>query len=387
MGVVGETLARIPLQESDIIWAGVCTSILIMAILISPEDRRKVMANWYLAAFIFFLSLRLTVRFLVRSDYVPIPGPLTTLGLSSELLLGPCLYFYVLSLTKSAQPNGMRFLLHWMPGGLGVLLSLGMLLPLQGDAASFSSLRGQAPQLNFVVWHLPFIISLLSYSVMSLRLLRLHGRQIREQFSNLKRIDLTWLRWLCGILIVAALGLFIQSPEGMSKSAWQSALYVLLIYYIGFMGIRQPAIFQPQAGERIENGSDPLPQPIQSIDAKLPINSRELWDSLQALLETEQPYRRPNINLARLAELLGVPPYQLSAVINHHGNCSFFDLINRLRVESAKALLLDEACRLNILDIGLESGFNSKSTFYYQFKKSTGKTPSEFRAGSNSRNA
>ena len=46
----------------------------------------------------------------------------------------------------------------------------------------------------------------------------------------------------------------------------------------------------------------------------------------------------------------------------------------------AKTLLLDESCTLNILDIGLESGFNSKSTFYYQFKKSTGKTPSEFRA-------
>ncbi len=371
---------RIQLQESYIIWSGVSASILIMAILISAEDRRAVKANWYLAAFIFFLSLRLSVRFLVRSDYIPVPGPLTTIGLSSELFFGPCLYFYVLSLTKPAQPWGLRFLLHWIPGALGLLLSLWMFISLQSDATSFSSIRNQAPQLNFVVWHLPLIVSILSYSAVSLRLLQRHAVQIREQFSNLNRINLSWLRWLFGILIAASLGLFIQSPEGMSKSVWQSAFYVLLIYYIGFMGIRQPAIFQQRMGGLTQRSVDPPPQPMQSVDAKLPRNSTEIWDSLQSLLETEQPFRRSNLNLARLAEMLAVPPYQLSAVINHHGNCSFFDLINRLRVENAKAMLLDQSCNLNILDIGLESGFNSKSTFYHQFKRSTGKTPSEFRA-------
>lgn len=369
------------LQEDYIIWSGVCTSVLIMAILVSPPDHRAVKANWYLAAFIFFLSIRLTVRFLVRSEYVSGPGPITTLGLSCELLLGPCLYFYIRSLTQVAQPGRLTFLLHWVPGSICFLLSLFMYLPIQGGVTSYSNLRAQAPELGFILWHMPFVVSVLSYSAVSLRLLQRHRRQIREQFSSLKRINLTWLSWLLVFLIVASLGLFVQSPEGMSKSVWQSAVYVLIIYYIGFMGIRQPEIFQQHSDEETAGDYGSPLQQVQSVDTKLPINSAEIWDSLKTLLDEKQPHRRPNINLARLADLLDVPPYQLSAVINHHGNCNFFDLINQLRVENAKLMLLDESCKLNILDIGLESGFNSKSTFYYQFKKSTGKTPSEFRDG------
>jgi len=368
------------LEESYLIWSGVCTSILIVAVLVSPGERRAVSANWYLAALIFFLCLRLTVRFLFRSGYVLPPSPLTTIGLSSDLLIGPCLYFYVLLLSNSQQPKGWRFLSHWIPGAVGFMVSFWMFLPFQGEATSFPISRSGAPKLGFVVWHLPFIFSLLAYSVASLRLLHYHKKQIREQFSNLSQINLTWLRWLCGILIVASLGLLIQSPEELSKTVWQSAVYVLLIYYVGFMGIRQPAIFQQHLAGRADSGVEPHPRPLRPVDAKLPINSKDVWDSLQLLLETEEPFRRSNINLDRLAELLQVPSYQLSAVINHHGNCSFFDLINGLRVDSAKKMLLDESCTLNILDIGLESGFNSKSTFYHQFKKSTGKTPSEFRA-------
>ena len=369
------------MKESYIIWSGVSTSLLIMAILVIPEDRRMVRANWFLAALIFFMSLRLTSRFLFVSGFFQSPSPMTTVGLSSDLLLGPCLYFYVLLLTRSQQPEGWRFLVHWMPSTVGFLFSLWMFLPFQDAGTSFSSVRNAAPKLGFVVWHLPFIVSIVAYSVASLRLLQFHGKHIQEQFSNLSQISLTWLRWLCWILIVASLGLLVQSPEGLTKSVWQSAVYVLFIYYIGYMGIRQPAIFEQHAPVRVERGADPLPQPMRPADAKLPINSQEIWDSLQRVMETEQPYRRSTLNLDRLAELLEVPSYQLSAVINHHGRCSFFELINRLRVESAEKMLLDESCKLNILDIGLESGFNSKSTFYHQFKKSTGTTPSEFRAG------
>ena len=43
----------------------------------------------------------------------------------------------------------------------------------------------------------------------------------------------------------------------------------------------------------------------------------------------------------------------------------------------AKRLLLETD--LSVIDVAYESGFNSKSTFYTEFKKQTGHTPGQFR--------
>lgn len=54
--------------------------------------------------------------------------------------------------------------------------------------------------------------------------------------------------------------------------------------------------------------------------------------------------------------------------------------INRLRVETAKAMLVGKADRPSIMDISLNSGFDSVSTFNRQFRAQTGISPSDYRA-------
>ena len=52
----------------------------------------------------------------------------------------------------------------------------------------------------------------------------------------------------------------------------------------------------------------------------------------------------------------------------------------KARVEAAKQLLQDGASpRRKMLDIALSVGFSSQSTFYQQFKKATGTTPTAYR--------
>ena len=70
-----------------------------------------------------------------------------------------------------------------------------------------------------------------------------------------------------------------------------------------------------------------------------------------------------------------------SKLINTFSDYNFSDYINSLRIEQAKKLLSDDSFdQYTIVAIGLESGFNSKSTFYTAFKKFTSQTPSEFRS-------
>lgn len=53
------------------------------------------------------------------------------------------------------------------------------------------------------------------------------------------------------------------------------------------------------------------------------------------------------------------------------------EYLNSLRIDGAKKLLEDS--QRNVLQVALESGFESLSTFYTQFRKATGLSPREYR--------
>jgi AraC-like DNA-binding protein len=66
-------------------------------------------------------------------------------------------------------------------------------------------------------------------------------------------------------------------------------------------------------------------------------------------------------------------------VINLCFHQNFSDFVNLLRIEEAKSLLVRDGGKKNILDILLEAGFNSKSSFNTIFKEKTGMSPSQYR--------
>ena len=100
---------------------------------------------------------------------------------------------------------------------------------------------------------------------------------------------------------------------------------------------------------------------------------------LQSYLEKNRPYLNSTLSLKDLAQAIDISPRYLSYIINSRFKKSFFDLINGLRIEEAKNLLIEKDSRKNILDICYESGFNSKSAFNSAFKKFAGTTPSKFK--------
>lgn len=107
---------------------------------------------------------------------------------------------------------------------------------------------------------------------------------------------------------------------------------------------------------------------------------QRLASKLTELLESEKLYENSNLRLEDISFRMGIPSYQLSQVIRFGLNKNFYDLINQYRIEHVQKLLAsDEHNHETILDIAIQSGFNSKSTFNAAFKKITGQTPSEFR--------
>lgn len=108
--------------------------------------------------------------------------------------------------------------------------------------------------------------------------------------------------------------------------------------------------------------------------------SIQVLQRLTTLMSSQKPYLDAELSLDSLAESLQVSPKTLSFVMNEHLHKKFNDYINEWRIEEIKKRLEDEAyAHIKMLNIALDCGFNSKSTFNLAFKKATGTSPSEYR--------
>lgn len=99
-------------------------------------------------------------------------------------------------------------------------------------------------------------------------------------------------------------------------------------------------------------------------------------------LKTEKCYVHPSYSLWELAKETGMTTRLISTSINTYMGQDFFELINRMRVEEAKSLLCETAKstqRVSVEEIGIRCGFNSRSAFFFCFKKYAGTSPAKFR--------
>ena len=97
-------------------------------------------------------------------------------------------------------------------------------------------------------------------------------------------------------------------------------------------------------------------------------------------LEIEKLYKDESISLRSLSEKISVPGYLVSQVINERLNKNFRNLVNGLRIEEAKRMLMDSKDKNHtILSIAYEVGFNSKTVFNRTFKLFTGMTPTDYK--------
>ncbi|MEZ4885603.1 MAG: helix-turn-helix domain-containing protein [Chitinophagales bacterium] len=105
----------------------------------------------------------------------------------------------------------------------------------------------------------------------------------------------------------------------------------------------------------------------------------EYKQRLDKLMKEEKPFLDPHLSLRSLAQMMNMPPNQLSQLMNEEMNKNFSEYINTYRVEDFKLKAADPSYQhLTILGLAFESGFNSKTVFNTFFKKMIGKTPSAY---------
>lgn len=158
----------------------------------------------------------------------------------------------------------------------------------------------------------------------------------------------------------------------------------LLIYWIGYQGLYRYNVVKDRVMLRrdmIQNQMYISIVPRDDKPASSVRHERDFERVKQFVIDNKR-FLEANLTMHSLAADMGMSVSHLSKLINAYGENNFSDFINYLRVEQAKSLLADPKFnRYTVVAIGLECGFNSRSTFYAAFKKFTSKTPTDYQEG------
>ncbi len=300
-------------------------------------------------------------------------------------LYGPIFFIYAKLVTKEDACIHRNQILHLIPFFAAYILTVPYFL-LSGDekVVFLQGMLGGAPPLLFSIVGIFIPPVGIFYTVLTVRTVTRYHRSIMDSYSNTDRINLDWLKYLAGatavIWTVATLNVYLQF---VLPGAWilGAVLYILisaLIYWIGYKGLQQPEIFMNRL-----HPSGPLPVSEKYRKSGLDETDAEAMKiTLLSYMQKEKPYLDDELTLQKLAEQTGLSPHNLSEVINSRLNQSYYDFINGYRLEEFKIRLANPANdKYSLLSLAFDSGFKSKGTFNAIFKKQTGKTPSEYKAG------
>ncbi len=108
------------------------------------------------------------------------------------------------------------------------------------------------------------------------------------------------------------------------------------------------------------------------------VEAERVYAALEQLMNEENLFTDNELSIKKTARSLRVSTMQLSEVLNSYQGKTFSLYIQEKRINYSLKLLIDKP-EFTVLDIALECGFNSKSSYYAAFQKMIGETPLKYR--------
>ncbi len=289
---------------------------------------------------------------------------------------GPLFYLYVHQLLRPATQWRWKLVLMFLAPIICYALNIRVFLLSGAEKAKLveTIYFGDMP-MTFVIGT---FVMLSSFGFVIAAILRLrHDRNIgiRSQW-----IDWVWIMSIFQLVIWLFVILNLFSPYQFNGLPY--ILVTMMIYVLGYK-----ALFAERA-KPITNVGDIPQMPFEADKEKYgglrlePELQNQVWSELEKQLLSERLYTNPELRIADLAVKTGFQTHVVSQVINDCRGQNFNELINELRINECKRLLLAEPS-MSVQSVMEASGFQAKSTFNTLFKQAVGTTPSGYRKQSN----
>jgi len=362
-----------------IIISGVIQGIIFSVIVLTQKKYRS-NNTIFLGLTVLFLSLS-NLQYWLSDTYIILNQPNFSFAfIPYQWLIMPMFYLYIYKFLRQDQltlkicalligPFIVVFLIHLYTLFSAVLTNQPIQIPMHIEKGIY---------LYMEYFSFAFNILVLFFS------LRLIIAYEKDSTYNIQwvRSETNWLKQLIYVGFVICifwiLGGVLVTFYSVTKSfIFYYPLWIgisFLIYWIGYVGLNKSKALR----ERIHLRQKRIAKFEETSEN--PVVPTKTLNKIEAYIHENKSYLNPYLSLNLLSNELDLSEGYISQVINKSMDQNFTDFINSLRVEDAKVMLLSEDFKnYTILSIGLESGFNSKSSFYTAFKKFTGKTPLEYK--------
>jgi len=340
--------------------------------IVALTNGKKKQSNIYLGAFFLILGIVVFFRFLEISRLMLKVPYLMDLDFSLVFLMLPSYYFFVKTYLFDYKPTLKEHVLHSV---LAIAVFL-FLCPVY--------FLNTADKIHYILtestsstsWRYQILNPLYFFQSVCylLFILRVTLKKTNSKLKN-SIINLRWIRILTSVMLLLQLSpilmlLFVEDKQKYNFLPL-AGLFILLVLII----------WMTKRFELINQKDD-----LTTDEPKTKYQNSILTDSeiaeyagqISLQLNQNQLFLNQNLSLEILSDELNLSIRILSEVINRHFSCSFYELINMYRVEHCKTLLLQNNNLLTIEAIGQNAGFNSRATFYSNFKKLTGLTPANY---------
>ncbi len=340
--------------------------------------------NQLLGLLLFLLGATLLGNILILSTNMVFFNSFFFLTQAFTFLIAPivCYYLNLLSGRKVRFTSPLFFLTVLLASYFVYVFVDYLLLESKEQSMYFENFRKGEFSENIILYNWFCIVLEQAYfSFLWIRISRLR-KVVGNVFSNRTRtrntfaykfITFVWILDFC--VIIAMLLLDVYNVQFMVLPYKTMIAFSFVMYFV----FEQNAIFNEESylnylkdvkilNKAIEQGEENKECEEELLNATMIKNT---------LLEHKM-YLNPSVTIFDLSEKLASSHRSVSSVINRELNQNFVSLINELRVEEAKRILIDNVKNLTMEGIGLESGFNSRASFYRVFKARTNVTPTEY---------